>query len=127
MLKDFAAILKSYGDLYGFVGHNGSGVFYAFFPKCTPDKLNVILKAIGRQVDKYNNLNPGHTVHYISGKAVSSEDHIFEIRDLLRLALHRMHSGQTNPVSEKISAENAPAGAKGKAGTESAENKNDKQ
>ena len=108
VLKDFAAILKSYGDLYGFVGHNGSGVFYAFFPKCPPDKLDVILKAIGRQVEKYNNLNQGHTVHYISGKAVSSEDHIFEIRDLLRLALQRMHSEQNEAESEDVSGKNAP-------------------
>ena len=48
VLKSFAAILKSYGDLYGFVGHNGSGVFYAFFPKCSSEKLDVILKAIGQ-------------------------------------------------------------------------------
>ena len=110
-LKDFAAILKSYGDLYGFVGHNGSGVFYAFFPKCPPDKLDVILKAIGRQVEKYNNMKPGHTVHYICGKAVSSADHIFEIRDLLRLALQRMHSGQNGSDSETASGKNVPEDA----------------
>ena len=63
VLKDFASILKSYAELYGFVGHNGSGVFYAFFPKCPPDKLDVILKAIRRQVEKYNHMNPGHNVH----------------------------------------------------------------
>ena len=111
VLKDFAAILKSYADLYGFVGYNGSGVFYCFFPKCPTDKLDVILKAIGRQVDKYNNMNPGHNVHYICGKAVSSTDHIFEIRDLLRLALQRMHSGQNAPVSEDAFGKNVPEDA----------------
>lgn len=111
VLKDFAAILKSYADLYGFVGHNGSGVFYCFFPKCPSDKLDVILKAIGRQVNKYNNMNPGHNVHYICGKAVSSTDHIFEIRDLLRLALQRMHSGQNDSDSEEASGKNVPEDA----------------
>ena len=127
VLKDFAAILKSYGDLYGFVGHNGSGVFYAFFPKCPPDKLDVILKAIGRQVEKYNNLNQGHTVHYISGKAVSSEDHIFEIRDLLRLALQRMHSEQNEAESEDVSGKNAPEKTRNRTKPVSAEKKNDAQ
>ena len=127
VLKDFAAILKSYGDLYGFVGHNGSGVFYAFFPKCPPDKLDVILKAIGRQVEKYNNLNQGHTVHYISGKAVSSEDHIFEIRDLLRLALQRMHSEQNEAESEDVSGKNAPEKTRNRTKPVSTRKKNDAQ
>ena len=127
VLKDFAAILKSYGDLYGFVGHNGSGVFYAFFPKCPPDKLDVILKAIGRQVEKYNNLNQGHTVHYISGKAVSSEDHIFEIRDLLRLALQRMHSEQNEAEPEEVSGKNAPEKTRNRTKPVSTEKKNDAQ
>ena len=123
VLKNFAAILKSYGELYGFVGHNGSGVFYAFFPKCPGEKLDVILKAIERQVDKYNKLNPEYTVHYITGKAVSSADRIFEIRDLLRLALHRMHSAQTDPETENTSA----AEETDRAGTGSAEKNHDKQ
>ncbi len=100
VLKDFAMILKSFGDLYGFVGHNGGGIFFAFFPDCSLEKLDVILEAIGRQVEKYNNLYPGHTIQYVCGKAVSSADSVFEIRDLLRLAMQRMHSGQTFPISE---------------------------
>lgn len=106
VLKDFAMILKSFGDLYGFVGYNGSGVFFAFFPDCSSEKLDVILEAIGRQVAKYNNLNPEYGIHYICGKAVSSSDSIFEIRELLRLALQRMYAGQAASVSERVSAEN---------------------
>ena len=106
VLKDFAMILKSFGDLYGFVGYNGSGVFFAFFADCSSEKLDVILEAIGRQVDKYNKLNPEHKILYTCGKAVSSSDNVFEIRDLLRLAMQRLHSGQTSSVSGYISGEN---------------------
>ena len=127
VLKDFAMILKSYGDLYGFVGHNGSGVFYAFFPDCPPEKLDMILTAIGRQVGKYNSLNPGYTIHYIFGKAVSSADHVFEIRDLLRLAMQRMHSGQTASVSGDAFGENEPEDAQNRAKTGSTEKDNDEQ
>ena len=107
VLKDFAMILKSFGDLYGFVGYNGSGVFYAFFPDCSSDKLSVILEAVGRQVEKYNKLNPEYGIHYNCGRAVSSADGVFEIRDLLRLAMQRMQAGQTVTVSEAISGEKA--------------------
>ena len=105
VLKDFAMILKSFGDLYGFVGYNGSGSFYAFFPNCPSERLDVILEAIGRQVEKYNKTKPGYTIHYICGKAVSSTDRLFEIRDLLRLAIQRMHSGKTAPASGEAGGE----------------------
>ncbi len=99
VLKDFAMILKSFGDLYGFAGYNGSGVFFTFFPDCSSDKLGVIREAIGSQVAKYNKLNPEYAIRYSCGGAVSSSDGVFEIRDLLRLALKRMHSVQTASVS----------------------------
>ena len=103
VLKNFAMILKSFADLYGFVGYNGTGNFLAFFPNCSSEKQAVILEAIERQVAKYNILNPERSISYTCGKAVSSTDNIFEIRDLLRLALQRMNSGQITSVSENVS------------------------
>jgi GGDEF domain-containing protein len=111
VLKDFAMILKSFGDLYGFVGYNGSGVFFSFFPNCSSEKLNVILEAIGRQVDKYNGMNPDYGIRYACGKAVSSADHLFEIRDFLRLAMQRMHSDQNTSVSGNASGKKAAENA----------------
>lgn len=91
-LKDFAQIIKSFGDLYGFVGHNGGGNFIAFFPQCPGNKMKVILEAIGRQVEEYNRLHPGREIRFSSGRAVSDEDSAFEIRQLLRLAMQRMNA-----------------------------------
>ena len=105
VLKNFAMILKSFGDLYGFAGYNGSGIFFTFFPDCSSEKLDLVLEAIRSQVTKYNNLNPEHGIHYTCGKAVSSSDNVFEIRDLLRLALQRMNSGQVSSASEIVSEE----------------------
>ena len=110
-LKNFAMILKSFGDLYGFVGYNGSGVFVAFFRDCSLEKLDVIREAIGRQVGKYNDMNPKYKIHYVAGKAVSSADAVFEIRELLRLALQRMHGEESSPARETVSEENGAAGA----------------
>ena len=106
VLKNFAMILKSFGDLYGFTGYNGSGIFYSFFPNCSSEKLAVILEAIENQVMKYNNLNPEYRILYSCGKAVSSSDNVFEIRELLRLAIQRMYSEQSSSDSEVASAEN---------------------
>ena len=127
VLKDFAMILKSFGDLYGFVGHNGSGVFLSFFPGCSSEKLDVILEAIGRQVEKYNNLNPEHEIHYTCGKAVSSADNVFEIRALLRLAMQRMHSDQTASLSDHASGENEAGDVQGHTETTITEKDSDKQ
>ena len=127
VLKDFAMILKSFGDLYGFVGYNGSGDFFAFFPDCSSEKLDVILEAIGRQVEKYNKLNPEYSIHYTFGKAVSSSDNVYEIRDLLRLAMQRMHSGQTSSLSGRISGENEAEDVQGRAETTIAEKDSDRQ
>jgi len=113
VLKDFAMILKGFGDLYGFVGYNGGGVFFVFFPDCSSKKLDVILEAIGRQVENYNRSNREYKIHYIFGKAVSNSDDVFEIRDLLRLAMQRMHSGQSFPVSEHVSGESEAVKAQG--------------
>ncbi len=127
VLKDFAMILKSFGDLYGFVGYNGSGVFFAFFPNCSSEKLAVILEAIRRQVVKYNTLNPEYRIHYICGKAVSSSDNIFEIRDLLRLAMQRMHTGETASVSENVPGENGAENAQNRTETKITEKDSGKQ
>ena len=117
VLKNFAMILKSFGDLYGFVGYNGSGVFFAFFPDCTAEKLNVILEAIGRQVEKYNKMKPDYTIRYAGGKAVSSADGVFEIRELLRLAMQRMREGQIFSDPERTDGEEGAGDAEEGAGT----------
>ena len=127
VLKDFAMILKSFGDLYGFVGYNGSGIFYAFFPGCSPEKSDVILEAIVRQVEKYNNLNPELKIHFTCGKAVSSSDNLFQIRDLLRLAIQRMHAAKTSSVSGQISRQNAAEDVQDCAETEHTEKHSGKQ
>ena len=109
VLKDFAMILKSFGSSYGFVGYNGSGVFLAFFPDCSPQKADVISEAIERQVQRYNRVNPEQAICYTCGKAASSADNVFEIRQLLRLAMQRMDTNKSPHVSEDISGENGEA------------------
>ena len=90
VLKDFAMILKSFGNSNGFIGYNGSGVFLAFFPDCSAQKAGVIMEAIKRQVQRYNQANQEQAIEYSCAAAGSSTDNIFEIRQLLRLAMQRL-------------------------------------
>ena len=94
VLKDFGMILKSFGELYGFVGYNDGGIFLSFFPDCSAGKLDVMIEAINRQVAEYNKVNAGREIHFIYGKAVSDVDSVFEIRGLLRLAMQRMNTAK---------------------------------
>lgn len=86
-LKDFAAILKRFSELYGFIGYNGGGQFFAFFEKCSPRKLGAILEALENAVADYNEHHEQSFIDYTIGTAISSEAHTYEIRDLLRIAL----------------------------------------
>ena len=94
VLKDFGMILKSFGELYGFVGYNDGGIFLSFFPDCSAGKLDVMVEAINRQVAEYNKVNAGREIRFIYGKAVSDVDSVFEIRGLLRLAMQRMNTAK---------------------------------
>ena len=127
VLKDFAMILKSFCDGYGFVGYNGGGVFFAFFPDCPSQKADVILEAIDRQVSKYNKSNPARAIRYSCGKAVSSTDDVYEIRQLLRLAMRRLDTGRVSPASEDTSSENEAPDKETHPDTKNTETDRDKQ
>ena len=126
VLKNFAMILKNFGDSYGFVGYNGSGVFLAFFPDCSSQKTDVILEAIKRQVQKYNNANPEQRIAYTFGKAVSSPDNVFEIRQLLRLAMQRMDAERRASAPNDGSVKNVEAGRQDHAKLQNTETNRDK-
>jgi hypothetical protein len=54
-------------------------------------------------VEKYNKLNPEYSIDYTYGKAVSSVDSVFEIRELLRLAIQRVRTENAATAPEKAS------------------------
>lgn len=89
VMKDFAAILKSIGEAYGFVGYNGSGQFFAFLPDCSPRKAQTILTALDNQVREYNQINPGRDIRYTAAFANSTEDATYDLRALIRLGIRR--------------------------------------
>lgn len=86
-LKDFSTILKRFSELYGFFGYNGGGQFMAFFEHCNSKKLRAILQALSNAVEDYNDHHKGSEIDYSIGSAISSDSQVYEIRDLLRVAI----------------------------------------
>lgn len=89
VMRDFAAILRNIGAVYGFVGYNGAGQFIAFFPDCSADKARTILTVLDRKTREYSEVNVDRPLDYSCGMANSTEDKEYEIRGLLRLAVKR--------------------------------------
>ena len=98
IMKEFAQIIKAFGELYGFVGHNGGGMFLAFFENCPSSRLKTIMAALDRQVQEYNHGHAGREIVYSKGLAVSTDDNAYEIRQLLRIAMrNRNAAGPAQP------------------------------
>ena len=86
VLKDFSGLLQLMGDTDGMVGYNGVGKFLAFFDECSTKKAGVMVRILQNQVDEYNKLNPEYPIRFTAAWATSSEDAIYDIRNLLRAA-----------------------------------------
>ena len=86
ILKDFSGLLQLMGDTDGTVGYNGAGKFLAFFGECSSRKAEVMIRILQSQVDEYNKLNPEYPILFTAAWATSSEDDIYNVRDLVRTA-----------------------------------------
>lgn len=90
ILKDFSGLLQLMGDTDGVVGYNGVGKFLAFFGECSSRKAEVMIRILQSQVDEYNKLNPEYPILFTAAWATSSEDDIYNVRDLVRTAQKKM-------------------------------------
>ena len=90
ILKDFSGLLQLMGDTDGMVGYNGVGKFLAFFDECSSRKAEVMVRILQSQVDEYNRLNPEYPILFTAAWATSSEDDIYNMRDLVRTAQKKM-------------------------------------
>lgn len=87
-LKKLGRILGQIFSPEGFVGYNNSGQFIALLPHCTPEKADALLERVHSEVDYVNNTEDAGIV-VDCGAATSTQDKIYEIRDLLHLSIDR--------------------------------------
>ncbi|MBR5116901.1 MAG: diguanylate cyclase, partial [Lachnospiraceae bacterium] len=89
VLRDFAYILRGFREVYGFIAYNGGGQFFAFFENCSRRRLSAIMDTLREEVNQYSRVNGDDRMLYRVGSAITSEDGLYQIRPLLRLALQR--------------------------------------
>lgn len=104
ILKDFSGLLQLMGDTNGMVGYNGVGKFLAFFSECSARKAEVMIRILHEQVDEYNKLNPEYPIHFTAAWATSSEDDIYEMRELVRASQRKI-----NELTKKTASAEKPA------------------
>jgi GGDEF domain-containing protein len=85
-MRDFASIIKSFSKVYDFACYNGGGEFVIFITNCTSAKADVIITALGNQIEEYNKINQGHDITYTVAGKTTTDEGIYEIRELLRSA-----------------------------------------
>lgn len=92
VMKDFAGLLNALSDESGFIGYNGVGKFMMFVQKCNSQKAEAIMQVLKEQVEEYNNINPDYKMDYTYSYSVSTDDNIYEARDLLRNTITKMNN-----------------------------------
>lgn len=94
-LSDFGSILKGFKEAFGYIAHNGSGQFIAFFNECSRSKLDAILYMLRTKTDEYNSDSEHVPVEYSAGTAITSETGVYSIRPLIQAAMrNRLSPGE---------------------------------
>lgn len=101
VLRDYAQILKSFMDVYGFVAHNGGGQFFGFFENFSRKRLDAIMQTMRSEADRYNQAKGNEIMIYSTGSAITSEDGEYQLRPLLRMAVQRQLHGVTAKTDEQ--------------------------
>ncbi len=117
VLRDFAHILRSFQEVYGFIAYNGGGQFFAFFENCSRRRLKAIMDTLREEVKQYGQAKGNDMMIYRVGSAITSEDGVYQIRPLLRLAVQRhLQNGSpeaapatTSEASSAAASETTPA------------------
>lgn len=97
LLQDFAKILSSLAEGYGFVGYNNTKQFMAFFEDCSAAKAQTFVDDLYEAVRTHNAHAENGKIEFTYGISESKIDSTYKIRDLLRLALQR----QNNQIEER--------------------------
>lgn len=90
MIQEFSNMLHAASLGICFVGRNGGDKFMALFEECDELKLNTFLTRINEQVDRNNSREDRPRIEYATGKAVSRDENVSAITQLIALADRRV-------------------------------------
>ena len=105
ILKDFSGLVNAMGDENSFIGYNGAGRFVVFTPQCNAKRAETMIEVFDKQIEEYNNINPDYKMEYQAVYAITSDEGVYEIRELFRIAMNKINR------DDQASSEPAPNSA----------------
>lgn len=89
-IQSFSNILRTAALGLCFVGRNGGNKFMALFEDCSEAKIDTFLTRVGRQTESYNTSEGVPVIEYRTGKALSGEEQVSSITQLIGLSDRRL-------------------------------------
>lgn len=91
-LKEFGTKIKAFAENYGFVGYNNGNMFFAMFENCTSARAEHFVELLRFELSgSAENNEENNAIKFMYGIAESTTDNVYDIRELLRLAIQRLH------------------------------------
>lgn len=90
-LKKLGHVLKGIFSPEGFIGYNNSGQFIALLTNCPAEKAEALLARVQSEVDFLDNTEDA-SIFVEMGAATSSQEKIYEVRELLHSAMDHARS-----------------------------------
>lgn len=89
-IQEFSNILHTASLGLCFVGRNGGNKFMALFEDCDESKINTFLTRVHQQVEFYNTHGDMPTLEYRTGRALSRDERVSTITQLISLSDRRL-------------------------------------
>lgn len=89
-IQAFSNILRTASPGLCFVGRNGGNKFMALFENCDESRINAFLTRVNRQVEAYNTSRDNPNMEYRTGRALSRDEHVGTITQLIALSDRRL-------------------------------------
>lgn len=89
-IQEFSGILHAASIGLCFVGRNGGNKFMALFESAGESQIDAFLTRVHRQAASYNDHGNGLTIEYRSGRALSRDERVTGITQLIALADRRL-------------------------------------
>jgi len=89
-IQEFSNFLRIASLGLCFVGRNGGNKFMALFEDCDESRINTFMTRVARQVETYNTTSGMPAIEYRTGRALSRDEHMDSITQLIALSDRRL-------------------------------------
>lgn len=106
-IQEFSNMLHTASLGICFVGRNGGNKFMALFEECDEARVNSFLTRVQQQVEMHNARDDAPRIEYRSGRALSRDEHVETITQLIALSDRRltMQSDRMSGLANRASCD----------------------